>query len=49
VITCPVSAARWIALDTSEHYVTVTLAPGSQARWVGAAQNRLYRLFERHG
>ena len=34
MITRPVSAARWIALDTSEHYVTVTLAPGSQARWV---------------
>jgi hypothetical protein len=28
VITRLVSAARWIALDTSEHYVTVTLAPG---------------------
>ena len=49
MITCPVSAARWIALDTSEHYVTVTLAAGSQARWVAAAQNRLYRLLERRG
>ena len=28
MITRPVSAARWIALDTSEHYVTVMLARG---------------------